>query len=264
MKIYRQFIFTASTLSMVSVIANININVICPTGTYWYLRAKTYCSSVEKYTCLLDSVRNIYKENCNGPKTEPPGDKTVVNSGNFDTDSCSFERFQPFSYSTSQGNDCIYKKTICSEIGQLIYSNGTSRNDRKCRCDYTQHFSFVSTKRVDMCSCDPTNEDCSCYTKKCSKGQILTPDYQCVKIEDSYGKFVCEDTGIAPGKIIDDSRYEGERTITNSPGGQNGRAHEVWIICLVGIVIVGFLCLFLVSPIYETIAKIFKTDCTNE
>ncbi|CAC5426463.1 unnamed protein product [Mytilus coruscus] len=35
---------------------------------------------------------------------------------------------------------------------------------------------------------------------------------------------------------------------------------DVWIICLVGIVVVGFLCLFLVSPVYETIAKIFKTD----
>lgn len=103
------------------------------------------------------------------------GDKTVVNSGNFDTESCQIERFQPFSFVTSQGNNCIYKKTICNEEGQLIYSNGTSVYDRNCRCDYTKNFSYVSTKRVDMCSCDPTAEDCSCYIKLCSVGQVLTP-----------------------------------------------------------------------------------------
>lgn len=103
------------------------------------------------------------------------GDKTVVNSGNFDTESCQMKRFQPFSFVTSQGNNCIYKKTICNEEGQQIYSNGTSVNDRKCRCDYTKNYSFVSTNRVDMCSCNPTNEDCSCCIKLCSVGQILTP-----------------------------------------------------------------------------------------
>lgn len=99
----------------------------------------------------------------------------MVNSGNFDTEPCSLDRFQPFSFSTSHGNQCVYKKSMCNAEGQLIYNNGTSRYDRKCRCDYTQHFSFMSTKRVDMCSCDPTTEDCSCYIKHCSKGHILTP-----------------------------------------------------------------------------------------
>lgn len=99
----------------------------------------------------------------------------MINSGNFDTESCSLERFQPFSFSTSQANNCIYKKSMCTEEGQLIFNNGTSRDDKKCRCDYTKNFNFVSSKRVNMCSCDPKNEDCSCYTKLCSKGQILTP-----------------------------------------------------------------------------------------
>lgn len=104
-----------------------------------------------------------------------PGDKTVINSGNFDTESCLLERFQPFSFSTSQANNCIYKKSMCTEEGQLIFNNGTSRDDRQCWCDYTKNFNFVSTKRVNMCSCDPKNEDCSCYKKMCSIGQILTP-----------------------------------------------------------------------------------------
>ncbi|CAC5426454.1 unnamed protein product [Mytilus coruscus] len=195
----KQIIIFASTLSLVSnyefpfmhlsVKTNTDIKVKCPSGNHWFLRAKSFCLSVEQYTCLLDFVNNVDKENCNGPKTEPPGDKTVVNSGNFDTESCSLDRFQLFSFFTSQGNNCVYKKTMCNEEWQLIYSNGTSVNDRKCRCDYTKNFSFVSTKRVDMCSCDPTNEDCSCCFKLCSVGQILTPGKINVKIYYEFSVF---------------------------------------------------------------------------
>lgn len=64
---------------------------------------------------------------------------------------------------------------MCSEEGQLVYNNGTSVYNRKCACDYRNNFSFVSTKRIDMCFCDPTNEDCSCHIKLCDKGHILTP-----------------------------------------------------------------------------------------
>ncbi|CAC5384646.1 unnamed protein product [Mytilus coruscus] len=265
MKIYKQISFTASILSMVSVTSNANIKEKCPSGKHWYLRAKSYCSSVERYTCLLDSVRNIYKENCNGPKTEPlVRDKTVVNSGNFDTESCSLDRFQPFSFSSSQGNECVYKKTMCIEEGQLIYNNGTSRYDRKCKCDYIKKFSFVSTKRVDMCSCDPTTEDCSCYIKHCSKGQILTPDYQCVKIEESYGSFVCGDIGITSGTPTVKKRYEAMRTNIDESVRKNGKRLEVRIVCLAGIFIVGFLCMCLLLPIYETIAKIFYTARSHD
>lgn len=55
----------------------------------------------------------------------------MINSENFDTESCLLERFQPFSFSTSQANNCINKKSMCSEEGQLIFNNGTSREDRQ-------------------------------------------------------------------------------------------------------------------------------------
>ncbi|CAC5384647.1 unnamed protein product [Mytilus coruscus] len=221
MKIYKQISFTASILSMVSVTSNANIKEKCPSGKHWYLRAKSYCSSVERYTCLLDSVRNIYKENCNGPKTEPlVRDKTVVNSGNFDTESCSLDRFQPFSFSSSQGNECVYKKTMCIEEGQLIYNNGTSRYDRKY--------------------------------------------YQCVKIEESYGSFVCGDIGITSGTPTVKKRYEAMRTNIDESVRKNGKRLEVRIVCLAGIFIVGFLCMCLLLPIYETIAKIFYTARSHD
>lgn len=36
------------------------------------------CLSEEKYTCLLDFVKSIYKESCSGPRTEPPGKKYLL------------------------------------------------------------------------------------------------------------------------------------------------------------------------------------------
>ncbi|XP_052072647.1 uncharacterized protein LOC127710728 [Mytilus californianus] len=256
---HEQILIIALIVFLFSGKTNTLIKVKCPSGKQLYLRAKSVCLSVEKYTCLLDYVNNINKENCNGPKTEPPGDKTVVNSGNFDTESCLLMRFQPFSFSTSQGNNCIYKKTMCIEEGQLIYSNGTSVYDRKCRCDYTKNFSFVSAKRVDMCSCDPTTEDCSCYTKLCSIGQILTPDYQCVKIEDSYGKFVCKDIEIQSSETKVEKLNENVLTNTNELVGQNGKNLEVLIVCSAGIIVVGILCMFLIPLLHETV-EIFNTD----
>lgn len=64
---------------------------------------------------------------------------------------------------------------MCNDEGQIVYYDGNGRYDRKCRCDYRKHFSFMSTERIDKCSCSPTTEDCSCYIKLCSKGQILSP-----------------------------------------------------------------------------------------
>lgn len=98
----------------------------------------------------------------------------MVNSGNFDTKPCPPNRFQPFPFVTSQGSDCIFKKTICSDEGHIVYSNENSRNDRTCRCDYTRSFSFLSPSRKNRCSCDPTIEDCSCFMKHCGKGEILS------------------------------------------------------------------------------------------
>lgn len=103
------------------------------------------------------------------------GDKTVVNSGNFDTESCRNNRFQPFPFSTTKSNDCIFMKTLCSGEGQIVHSNGTSRHDRECRCDYTRGFSFLSNRIKRRCHCDPTTEDCSCFKKVCGKGEILSP-----------------------------------------------------------------------------------------
>jgi hypothetical protein len=40
------------------------------------------------------------------------------------------------------------------------------KTDSTCRCDYKQGYAFVTVPR-NKCSCRPSEEDCSCYMKKC-------------------------------------------------------------------------------------------------
>ncbi|XP_071155145.1 uncharacterized protein [Mytilus edulis] len=145
------------------------------------MTAKSYCKSPGKdYTCLFDTIRHTYAESCNGPKQEPSGEKTVINSNNFDTALCISERYQPFRFTTIRGSDCIYKKAMCNEEGQFIYTEGSGKLDRTCRCDHREGYAFVTSPGNDPCACYPGYNDCSCYFKLCTKGQILSPDYQCI------------------------------------------------------------------------------------
>ncbi|CAC5418447.1 unnamed protein product [Mytilus coruscus] len=110
---------------------------------------------------------------------ERPGHKVVINGNNFDTTQCLSDRYQPFRFITTQGSDCEFKKEMCNSEGQVVYNNGSVQRDRRCRCDHTKGYSFVKSPkspRKDVCSCNPTFQDCSCYLTRCRKGYILSPD----------------------------------------------------------------------------------------
>ncbi|XP_052073566.1 uncharacterized protein LOC127711525 [Mytilus californianus] len=260
----KRMIFVAYVLYLHCCIIYAYYDAVCPSEQLWHLRANSICSSVRKYTCLLDYVHNIYKEDCSGPKTEPPGDKTVVNSGNFDTKPCSNDRFQPFSFATYQGNDCIFKKIACNDEGQIVNSNGTSRSNRECRCDYTKSFSFLSTNRKNRCSCDPTMEDCSCFRKTCGNGEILSPDYKCINKGDSYGLLVCEEIDITQLYYRSQPTYstldEVEGSDIRKPITKGTGSRIASITLMTAILISVFIVFFLNPWIPDKIAKILKID----
>jgi hypothetical protein len=87
-------------------------------------------------------------------------------SKNFNSALCNDTRYQPIKFLTNGNSDCIFRKSLCTEEGQTLFSNGTTRTDSTCRCDYTQGYAFVTVPR-SKCSCRPSEEDCSCYLKKC-------------------------------------------------------------------------------------------------
>lgn len=101
------------------------------------------------------------------------GLKTVVRGG-FDGVPCDETHYQPFKYSSSNGNICVFLKSTCNDKGQIESTDGLTTSDRTCRCDYRFGFSFV-TQPHKSCFCVPSEEDCSCYYKECGKDQVLTP-----------------------------------------------------------------------------------------
>lgn len=52
--------------------------------------------------------------------------------------------------------------------GQVDHTNGSTTEDRTCRCDYNRGYTFVSSP-MDSCHCKPTQEDCSCYLNTCTE-----------------------------------------------------------------------------------------------
>lgn len=94
--------------------------------------------------------------------------------GNIDGKPCGEHKYQPLKFWTNSSSDCVFVKTNCTGEGQIIFSKGNSTSNRKCRCDYTSGYAFVSTP-INGCSCDPTLEDCSCHLLLCQPLQVLTP-----------------------------------------------------------------------------------------
>lgn len=188
----------------------------CPDKLMWDLRAKNLCGLRDKYMCLYDTNAGSFRELC---KDEPEFHRSghiFIISGNlkyFAGRSCKIDKYQPYKWWTNGSSECQYLKSTCNEEGQVPYDDGTATNDRKCRCDYTNYYTFVSGVS-NKCYCDHTVEDCSCNKKKCSNDQVLTPDYDCVGIHEWTGRFVCPEYK-AP-KITDEKKVS-QTTTTICP-----------------------------------------------
>lgn len=74
--------------------------------------------------------------------------------------------YQPFSLGLNMSSDCMLRKSMCNGEGQVLFYNGSSREDRSCRCNFENGYAFVNRPQ-HPCKCTPTLEDCSCYKKPC-------------------------------------------------------------------------------------------------
>lgn len=178
-------IFSVLTLSQ-------SFELQCPSSSLWMSRAKSQCFNSDVYICLFDDNNSNFTEDCkNQAGTTPSGYKCVI-AGNFDCrKKCVSTRYQPFRFSTNGMSTCSLQKSYCSGEGQIIFSNGSSKSDRRCRCDYTQGYDFI-TKPEHGCYCVPLKEDCSCYKKRCPAGLFISPDYQCINLTSWESQFTCE------------------------------------------------------------------------
>lgn len=99
--------------------------------------------------------------------------KRYMRWGGRDSYNCSDSRYQPRKFWSNVTSDCEMQKSNCCEEGQVAMSYGSTTEDRTCRCDNLNGFAFITTHK-DVCSCIPSQEDCSCYRTKFAEGEILT------------------------------------------------------------------------------------------
>ncbi|CAG2247148.1 unnamed protein product [Mytilus edulis] len=139
-------------------------DLVCPSTSQWNLRANAICLGKNSYACLLNRTHEKYNENCQGPDDVESGKgrKLVFQSLGFILEKCIFERYQPIAFSSFGNSDCVFRKSTCSEEGQVVCSDNSLDVDITCRCDYTKGYTFVSKTR-NPCYCIPSNEDCSCF-----------------------------------------------------------------------------------------------------
>ncbi|CAC5358921.1 unnamed protein product [Mytilus coruscus] len=146
----------------------------CPESAHRQLRAKEYCSraSISKYYCLYDENYKQFVESCQEePDHVRPGEKYVI-TGRRRNVNCSSERLQPFLFWSNTSSVCVYIRSQCNDIGQILYNKGSNKIDKSCRCDYRKGYDFIARPK-NSCFCKPAQEDCSCYLTNCSRH--LTP-----------------------------------------------------------------------------------------
>ncbi|CAC5425080.1 unnamed protein product [Mytilus coruscus] len=159
----------------------------CPVQSQWRHKAKMKCNSSESYACVYDQNGRNFTEFCSkNAITEKKGFKVIIR-GAVDGEHCDWNFYQPFKFNSSGNSRCVYKKSVCTEKGQVIYRKETNTTtDNLCRCDYTRSYDFIHRPQ-HRCYCVPSIEDCFCYSKICSSNEYLSQDYECLDINE-WGK----------------------------------------------------------------------------
>ncbi|XP_076070597.1 uncharacterized protein LOC143042213 [Mytilus galloprovincialis] len=194
---FKFYIHVYSFFLIISVlkISNAVFTFQCPVQSHWKLRAETYCGLGKSYFCLYDKNEQNFTEFCrDADDFDAPGQKLIVagsSKGTLQGTDCDGNFYQPYKFLSSGNSRCVYKRSDCSEEGQVVYRNGTEKNDRSCRCDYTRGYDFV-TRPNHQCLCVPSKEDCSCYHKTCPNKYILSPEYECLNENKWKLNFNCD------------------------------------------------------------------------
>lgn len=102
------------------------------------------------------------------------GNYAVLRGRYIDYETCPVPSYQPFLFRSNELYKCAYLKSMCSSDGQVEVNDGTITSDKACRCDFKRGFAFV-IRPQNQSACIPSQEDCSCYSKRCEIRQHLNP-----------------------------------------------------------------------------------------
>ncbi|XP_052063983.1 uncharacterized protein LOC127704129 isoform X2 [Mytilus californianus] len=160
----------------------------CPEMAELVIFSKVKCNNDYEYHCLaLHRIAfNNYKEECRTPEWVSLGNYPVLRGRYIDYETCPVSSYQTFLFRSNERYKCTYLKSMCSSDGQVEVNDGTTTSNKACRCDYNRGFAFV-IRPQNQSACIPSQEDCSCYSKRCVEGQNLNPDYECKTITVLHG-----------------------------------------------------------------------------
>lgn len=94
---------------------------------------------------------------------------------NLNRATCSLIRYQPFIFDTIGRSDCTFLKSFCNSEGQMTFKDGTTNSDRTCICNINEGYTFL-TEPINQCSCNISNEDCSCYIATNHNNRTIDPE----------------------------------------------------------------------------------------
>ncbi|XP_071164571.1 uncharacterized protein [Mytilus edulis] len=197
----------------------------CPEMAELVIFTKVKCYNDYEYHCLaLHRITfNNYKEECRPPEWVSLGNYPVLRGRYIDYETCPVSTYQPFLFRSNERYKCTYLKSICSLDGQVKVNDGTTTSDKACRCDYNRGYAFV-IRPQNQSACIPSQEDCSCYSKRCEKDQHLNPDYECQAITVLHGNSTYHVVTVTSD---DNTSHNGKFVMTNLNNFVSGKEGHI-------------------------------------
>ncbi|CAG2196199.1 unnamed protein product [Mytilus edulis] len=144
----------------------------------WNLRAKSLCGDKNKYMCLYDTNERKFRELCKDKPDFHRSGNIFVISGNLQY----FAEDHVIATDINHINGGQMVAVIVSTLSQCATEKGRylstmEQYQETENVDVTILITILFSKNRTMnrCHCDPTEEDCSCYLKKCKIDEVLTP-----------------------------------------------------------------------------------------
>ncbi|CAC5418342.1 unnamed protein product [Mytilus coruscus] len=105
--------------------------------------------------------------------------KSFCNASSHDSYACLFDEHTD-----------VFKES-CTAQPSFVNDPSTTQ-DNNCRCDHIDSYAFLIQPR-NKCYCIPSEEDCTCFRKKCPENSSLSSDYNCTSVLPPVNDSICKE-----------------------------------------------------------------------
>nr|XP_011448338.3 uncharacterized protein LOC105342915 [Crassostrea gigas] len=161
--------------------------ILCPSVRSWETRSWLYCKENPLWYHCLNDLEGEIIEICLKPTYIAKGYYPVLSKEHsfILSTECPRTLYQPFGQMSNEfrKRTCAYTKSLCNGLGEETCKEGSSREDRSCRCRHTDGYvSIESLQTLTNKSCyRPKYETNGCSYFTCPEDEELNPWYACVK-----------------------------------------------------------------------------------